>query len=202
MVTTPHLPTTRSWALLLISCLGSLVLHGLVINQAIMSKVPNMLTGLVPLDLLVDKPPVEVSQELAGGSYQVETPETHVGIVAKQPVAFEMTMDRYTDMVVAMVLPLVLAMLTLPFTLLRLLLLGWDCNLVRNQVGTILHEAPQEWPEDGEARKGPGQGRSILTLFCGIAGMVSFTKIVILVVFIYVIIIIQSYVKPLVKDAE
>ena len=32
--------------------------------------------------------------------------------------------------------------------------------------------------------------------------MVSFTKIVILVVFIYVIIIIQSYVKPLVKDAE
>ena len=106
-----------------------------------MSKVPNMLTGLVPLDLLVVKPPVVVSQNLGGASYQVETPETHVGIVAKQPVAFEMTMDQYSDMVVALVLPLVLAMLTLPFTLLRLLLLGWDCNLTRNQVGTILHQA-------------------------------------------------------------
>ena len=37
-------------------------------------------------------------------------------------------------MVVALALPLLLALLTLPFTVLRIILLGWNCSLSRQKV--------------------------------------------------------------------
>lgn len=185
----------RSWRLVCVTWVGSLTLHGLVIHQTILAEVPNIYTGLAPVDMnmLMPKTGLAVNLPNLGGGFNVKLvlPQTQMTMDAEHPASYELSTSPQQDMLVALAVPFLLAFLTLPFTILRIILLGWDCNLSRHK----------EWKgqEDEENLKA-GKGRNCLTVFCGVSGMLLFTNILMLVVLIYVFVIIQSLSNPLVRD--
>ena len=57
---------------------------------------------------------------------------------AEHPASYELTTSAHQDLLIALAVPMLLALLTLPFTLLRVILLGWNCSLARQKVEGLL----------------------------------------------------------------
>ena len=57
---------------------------------------------------------------------------------AEHPASYELTTSAHQDLLIALAVPMLLALLTLPFTLLRVILLGWNCSLARQKVKDLL----------------------------------------------------------------
>ena len=57
---------------------------------------------------------------------------------AEHPASYELTTSVHQDLLIALAVPMLLALLTLPFTLLRVILLGWNCSLARQKVNGLL----------------------------------------------------------------
>lgn len=189
--------TGRSWSLVVVSWLGGLALHGLVIHQTILREIPNVYMGLAPVDMSMLMPKTGLAVHLPnamGGGFNVKLvlPETIMTMDAEHPASYELSTSHTQDMVVALALPLLLALLSLPFTVLRIILLGWNCSLSRQK----------EWMpmglEEGEGRA--SRSRNCLTVCCGVANMVLFTVILVVVVGIYVLVAIHSNTLPPVRD--
>merc|ERR1712032_435324 len=132
---------------------------------------------------------------MGGGGFnmRVVLPRTKMTMDAEHPASYELTTSAHQDLIIALIVPMLLALLTLPFTLLRVILLGWNCSLARQK----------EWDgsdadssEEGES----GKSRNCLTVVCGVSAMMLFTIILMLVMVLYVFLIIQSTSSPLVRD--
>jgi len=185
----------RSWMMVVVTWIGSVALHCLIINQTIIAEVPNVYTGLAPVDLsmLMPKTGLAVSlPNMAGGlNVKLVLPQTQMTMDAEHPASYELSTSPQQDMLVALAVPLLLALLTLPFTLLRVILLGWDCALTRQK----------EWKEqEDEEDLSAGKCRNCLTVCCGVTAMMLATIILMLVVITYVVVMIQSLSNPLVRD--
>ena len=57
---------------------------------------------------------------------------------AEHPASYELTTSAHQDLLIALEVPMLLALLTLPFTLLRVILLGWNCSLARQKVKGLI----------------------------------------------------------------
>jgi len=191
----------RSWRLVLVSWAGSLALHCLIIHQTILAEVPNVYTGLAPVDMSMLMPKTGLAVNLPntlGGGFNVRLvlPQTQMTMDAEHPASYELSTSSGQDMVVALAVPILLALLTAPFTILRILLLGWNCSLQRQK----------EWRErdldDSSEVSGEGAGRTrnCLTVLCSVTGMMLATNILMLLGIVYVLVIIQSVSNPLVRD--
>ena len=132
---------------------------------------------------------------------------------AEHPASYELTTSAHQDLLIALAVPMLLALLTLPFTLLRVILLGWNCSLARQKVKGLLYifvikwNLPQEWDgsdadssEESVEERVSGKVRNCLTVMCGVSAMMLFTIILMVVVAVYVLLIIQSTSSPLVRD--
>ena len=134
---------------------------------------------------------------------------------AEHPASYELTTSAHQDLLIALAVPMLLALLTLPFTLLRVILLGWNCSLARQKVNGLLcifcdkvaDNLPQEWDgsdadssEESVEERVSGKVRNCLTVMCGVSAMMLFTIILMVVVAVYVLLIIQSTSSPLVRD--
>jgi len=191
----------RSWCVVIVSWIGGFALHGLIIHQTIIREIPNVYTGLAPVDMSMLMPKtglaVNLPNALGGGfNMRVVLPRTKMTMDAEHPASYELTTSPHQDLIIALAVPLLLALLTLPFTLLRVILLGWNCSLARQK----------EWDgsdadssEEGEERRS-GKSRNCLTVVCGVSAMMLFTIILMLVMVLYVFLIIQSTSSPLVRD--
>lgn len=180
---------------MVVSWLGGLALHCLVIHQTILAEIPNIYTGLAPVDMSMLMPKTGLAVNLPnalGGGFNVRLvlPQTQMTMDAEHPASYELTTSPQQDMIVALAVPLLLAMLTLPFTLLRIMLLGWDCALSRKR----------EWQENEDEEPHAGKGRNCLTVCCGVSGMMLATNILMLVTLVYVLVIVQSATNPLIRD--
>merc|ERR1712080_805956 len=60
-------------------------------------------------------------------------PRTKMTMDAEHPASYELTTSAHQDLLIALAVPMLLALLTLPFTLLRVILLGWNCSLARQK---------------------------------------------------------------------
>jgi len=192
----------RSWCVVIISWIGGFLLHGLVINQTIIGEIPNVYTGLAPVDMSMLMPKtglaVNLPNALGGGfNMKVVLPRTKMTMDAEHPASYELTTSAHQDLLIALAVPMLLALLTLPFTLLRVILLGWNCSLARQK----------EWDgsdadssEESVEERVSGKVRNCLTVMCGVSAMMLFTIILMVVVAVYVLLIIQSTSSPLVRD--
>merc|ERR1712130_73574 len=102
-------------------------------------------------------------------------------MMGDQPASYELITSGEQDMILALVIPTVLVLVTVPFTMLRILLLGWDCMLVREE-------------------RPAGRTRNCLTVCCGLSSMMMFTNLLVIISIIYVVIIVQSTSDPLERD--
>ena len=156
---------------------------------------------------------VNLPNALGGGfNMRVVLPRTKMTMDAEHPASYELTTSPHQDLIIALAVPMLLALLTLPFTLLRVILLGWNCSLARQKViakpekDYKSHIFSQEWDgsdadssEEGEERRS-GKSRNCLTVICGVSAMMLFTIILMLVMILYIFLIIQSTSSPLVRD--
>ena len=103
------------------------------------SQIPNVYTGLAPVDMSMLMPKtglaVNLPNALGGGfNMRVVLPKTKMTMDAEHPASYELTTSAHQDLIIALIVPMLLALLTLPFTLLRVILLGWNCSLARQKV--------------------------------------------------------------------
>lgn len=119
---------------------------------------------------------------------------TEMNMAGDHPASYQIHASPTQDLLAALVLPSLLVILTVPFTVLRVLLLGWNCTLAR-------HSFPdtEEEEEDLQLSKA-SRSRNCLTVCCGVSGMMMFTNLLMLVVVVYIFIILQSATSPLTKD--
>ena len=119
---------------------------------------------------------------------------TEMNMAGDHPASYQIHASPTQDLLAALVLPSLLVILTVPFTILRVLLLGWNCPLAR-------HTFPdtEEEEEDLQLSKA-SKSRNCLTVCCGVSGMMMFTNLLMLVVVVYIFIILQSATSPLTKD--
>ena len=109
------------------------------------------------------------------------------------PASYQVNTSHTQDLVAAIGIPLLLILLTVPFTILRVLLLGWNCALTRQSF--------PDQDEDEDLHMGKAsRSRNCLTVCCGVAGMMMFTLLLVLVVTVYIFVILQSVTSPLTKD--
>ena len=95
--------------------------------------------------------------------------------------------------ILALMSPFMMILITVPFTFLRIILLGWNCTLTR-----------QFWEEEEEEGLEPSKasrGRNCLTVCCGVSGMMMLTNILMILV-VVVIIFHQSFNSSLTKDSS
>jgi len=191
---------SRGWRMLFVSWLGSLLVHGPVIYQAIMSHVPNTFQGLAPVDMGMIIPETGLKLDLpnvyGGLSVGVNLPRTKMVMTGDHPASFKINASYDQDLMLALLIPVLLGLLTVPFTLLRILLLGWNCTLTRQPF-------PDEDDDEDDLRlEKASKSRNCLAVCCGVSGMMMFTFNTVLVVFIYIVVVIMSFSKPLVRDPK
>lgn len=188
---------SRGWRLLFVCWTGSMIVHGLVMHQTIMSHVPNTYTGLAPVDMsmIIPKTGLAVNiPKIAGGvDIKLVLPRTEMQMAGEHPASYQINASHTQDLIAALMSPIMLIIITVPFTILRILLLGWNCTLER-----------QYWDEEEDpANQEPSRaskGRNCLTVFCGVAGMMMFTNLLMILVMLYIFIFHQSFSSPLTKD--
>merc|ERR1719318_2423216 len=180
--------------MLLVGWVGTILVHTLGIHHSIVSDVPNVYTGLAPVDMSMIMPKtglaVNIPHMVGGVNLKLVLPQTKMTMEGEHPASYELQTSAQQDMMV----PLLLAMFTVPFTILRILLLGWNCTLTKQEL-----EGDVEEEEEGVIPR-PGKSRNCLTVFCGVSGMMMFTNLLMIVVMVYVFIIMKSFTSPLEKE--
>jgi len=188
----------RGWRTLTVGWVGTVLVHTLVIHHSIVSDVPNTYTGLAPVDMSMIMPKtglaVNIPRMAGGFNLKLVLPQTKMTMEGDHPASYELQTSPQQDMAVAMLVPILLVMFTVPFTVLRILLLGWNCTLSRQEREGDLEE------EDEGVIPRPGKTRNCLTVCCGVSGMMMFTSILMIVVMVYVFVIMQSLSSPLTKE--
>ena len=90
---------------------------------------------------------------------------TKMEMAGDHPASYRVNASHTQDWILALVSPLMLIVITVPFTVLRILLLGWNCTLTR-----------QFWDEEEEGLEPvrASKKRNCLTVCCGVSGMMMF----------------------------
>ena len=107
------------------------------------------------------------------------------------PASYRINASHTQDWILALMSPFMLIIITVPFTVLRILLLGWNCTLTG-----------QFWDEEEEGLEPStaSKKRNCLTVCCGVSGMMMFTNLLMILVIVYIFIFHQSFNSPLTKD--
>eukprot|EP00092_Neocalanus_flemingeri_P029745 GFUD01032293.1.p1 GENE.GFUD01032293.1~~GFUD01032293.1.p1 ORF type:complete len:528 (-),score=150.93 GFUD01032293.1:133-1716(-) len=188
----------RGWRMLIVGWVGTILVHTLVIHHSIVSDVPNTYTGLAPVDMSMIMPKTGLAvniPNMAGGlNLRLVLPQTKMTMEGEHPASYELQTSHQQDILVAMLVPVLLVLFTVPFTILRMLLLGWNCALTRQE-----REGDLEEEDDGVTPR-PGKTRNCLTVCCGVSGMMMFTSLLMIVVMVYVFVLMQSLTSPLTKE--
>merc|ERR1711874_105688 len=133
-------------------------------------------------------------------------PKLTVNIEADNPIEAEVKISEMLDRLLAVVIPTVLAVVIAPFAVLRVLLLGWDCRLTRQddeRTTSLVAEDEHSNSSSSQsfARRKYEQRASRLrscgVVFCSMSALLMFVTVVILMVAAYVYIIIKSSTEPL-----
>ena len=116
---------------------------------------------------------------------------TKMEMAGDHPASYRINASHTQDWILALMSPFMLIVITVPFTVLRILLLGWNCTLTR-----------QFWDEEEEGLQPTraSRKRNCLTVCCGVSGMMMFTNLLMILVIVYIFIFHQSFNSPLTKD--
>ena len=151
-----------------------MVMTGLcvAVSTTVLYYVPNNYHGLVMSGLsgwTIQLPEIPLVMKTGMGvDFRVKTPPREVDLT--QVLNMDIITDDTLDMIVAIALPVIMLLLTLPITLTRVAMLGLDCIMIRRNTDDSEggHHATL-----GDRRAGLGP-RVTMTLCCGlVAGMVT-----------------------------
>lgn len=110
---------------------------------------------------------MEITIKTGGKEFTMDMPKTQINVIGERHAKATMTLNSHDDMYISYIVPSLLCLLVLPFTVLRILLLGWDCTLERRSEEDDLYN---------ERRK-VSSGRSCCAVMWSIASLMSFTSL-------------------------
>lgn len=193
----------RGWKLVIVSWLGYVAVLATVISHALSFYVPNKYTGLLNVDMKMEIPKtainVNIPNVLGGTRFGFVQPKMRMEVTAEDPGEAMLEMSEMLDRLLAVIFPTILAVITAPFAILRVLLLGWDCTLSRQssvsrgQSSSTLSRASGM----SEGTKRAGKARNCSVVCCSLAAMMMYVLVMIILMGAYVYMIIHAHKPPL-----
>lgn len=184
----------QGWRLIFVNWLGSLAVISVIISHAMSQYIPNTYTGLSSVNMQMTLPKTDITVRTGGTHLELQLPETFMSMLAGSPVKATISTSNHQDMILSILLPVLLALLTLPFTILRIILLGWNCKLTRQE------EEGQD-TDSGERlaakeNSGASRSRNCCAMAWSLAAMAAFTASLGLVMMVYMFCLVQSLTRP------
>ena len=104
-------------------------------------------------------------------NWQVKMPATNVDLANTANLEASIAMDDTMDLIVAIAVPMLLVLVSLPVTITRVAMIGLNCVVVREEVMSTESGQQSLRQEVQRARKGVS-GRLGLSICCGVSGAV------------------------------
>lgn len=147
---------------------------GVGLATAILHHVPNTYHGLemTKMGMMVEIPETNVILRTGSGmDIQVKMPATNVDLANTANLEASIAMDDTMDLIVAIAVPMLLVLVSLPVTITRVAMIGLNCVVVREEVMSTESGQQSLRQEVQRARKGVS-GRLGLSICCGVSGAV------------------------------
>jgi len=178
----------RGWRLILGNTVGTMAILSTVISRAIVMYIPNTVSVRSLVNMFINMAAMEVTVRTGGKEMVMKVPETQVKIIADTPLETNISLNHHDDIYISYIVPAALCLLCIPFTLLRILLVGWDCRLERYV------EDDDFYPE---RNRNASSARSCCAVLWSISALLSF---IILTIFLLGLLIygsILAHVEPI-----
>lgn len=187
----------RGWRLIFLNWFGNLLVLSLVLSHAMSQYIPNTYTGLSSVNMQMVLPKTDITVRTGGTHLELQLPETFMSMLAGSPVKATISTSNHQDMILSIMLPVLLALLTLPFTILRIILLGWNCRLSPMEEEGLETDSGEELAlsDTKEARR-PSHSRNCCTVTWSLASMMAFTASLGIILMVYVFCLYNSVNAP------
>lgn len=183
----------RGWRLILVNSVGSMAILCTVISQAIVQYIPNTISGQQIVSMMMNLAEMEVTIKTQGKEITLDLPKTQLTMLAGNPLRGSLTLSHHDDIYISYIVPALFCMLVLPFTLLRIILLGWDCRLERSRDEQDIFSERR--------RSGVSSGRSCCAVMWSISALMSFTTLTSLVAGVWTLCTVLAHVQPIQSDS-
>jgi len=177
----------RGWRLILVNCVGSLAILSTVMSTAVVQYIPNTVVVQQLVDMVMKMAAMEVTIKTSGKEIKFDLPQTRMSMFAEDPVRGSLTLSRHDMIYISYIMPAFLCLLVLPFTILRIILLGWDCRLERSR----------DEQDIFSERRRVSSSRSCCAVLWSVSALMSFTLLASLVVGVWVLCTVLAHVQPM-----
>jgi len=193
----------KGWKLVIVSWLGYVAVLSTVISHALSFYVPNKYTGLLNVDMKMEIPKtainVNIPDMMGGTKFGFVQPKMRMQMIADDPGQAMLETSEMLDRLIAVIVPTVLAVITAPFAILRVLLLGWDCHLSRQTQASRVSTSTLSRSVSGQTDsvKRAGKARNCSVVCCSLAAMMMYVVVMIVLMGAYVYMGIHAHKPPL-----
>jgi len=193
----------KGWKLVIVSWLGYVAVLSTVISHALSFYVPNKYTGLLNVDMKMEIPKtainVNIPDMMGGTKFGFVQPKMRMQMIADDPGQAMLETSEMLDRLIAVIVPTVLAVITAPFAILRVLLLGWDCHLSRQTQSSRVSTSTLSRSVSGQTDsvKRAGKARNCSVVCCSLAAMMMYVVVMIVLMGAYVYMGIHAHKPPL-----
>jgi len=158
--------SSTGWKLIFINVVGSLTIFSIVIHTVITEFLPQSLTVYPRLDMVRPLAAMELIFKIQGRELSLEMPEFEVQLQSDEPAKLMVTLSKHELRLLSVIVPGLLVLTILPFTVLRILLIGWKCGLQKN-------ESHHEYNLNLNTNRAMDVGRACCTVVCSLFGLFS-----------------------------
>jgi len=184
----------QGWRLILVNSIGALAILSTVVSTAIVQYVPNTFSGKALVSTLLNLAEMEITVKTGGKEITMAMPKTQINILADGPAQAKFSVSQHDDILLSYLVPAFLCLLVLPFTVLRIILIGWECRMERQQQ---LEVEDSSYALPSANNRYATHGRSCCAVLWSISSLMAFTSLVSLVLGVYVVCAVFTHIEPI-----
>lgn len=194
--------TGRGWRLILVNAVGAVVILCTVVSTAIVQYVPNTFSVKALVSTFLAMNEIEISVRTGGKEISMQMPKTQISVLADGPAQASFSVSQHDDILMSYIVPTFLCLLVLPFTILRMMLIGWDCRMERQQLGAggerqLFYQDDIDSSPSSQNKRYASHGRSCCAVLWSISSLMAFTSLATLCMGLYIFSSYLTHIEPL-----
>jgi len=188
--------TGRGWRLILVNAIGAVAILCTVVSTAIVQYVPNSFSVKALVSTFLAMNEMEITLKTGGKEISVAMPKHQIQVIADGPAQATFSVSHHDDIIMSYLIPAILCLLVLPFTILRIILIGWDCRMER-QLLSVEEEIDSYQINSRQNKRYATAGRSCCAVLWSISSLMAFTSLITLTMTVYVFSSVLTHIEPL-----
>lgn len=188
--------TGRGWRLILVNAIGAVAILCTVVSTAIVQYVPNKFSVKALISTFLQMNEMEISIRTGGKEISMAMPKHQIQVLADGPAQATFSVSHHDDIIMSYLVPAFLCLLVIPFTILRIILIGWDCRMER-QLLNVEDEIDSYQINSRQHKRYATHGRSCCAVLWSISSLMSFTGLITLSMAVYVFCSFLTHIEPL-----